>query len=482
MKRCPPRSIAFFPLVLLLSASAVFAQPDRPNVLLIYLDDLRPELGAYGVPRALTPNIDAFAGQSLLFTNAYCQYPVCGPSRSSTLSGLTPDQLGIYGNMAKLRERNPDLLTLPQAFQRAGYETVSVGKVFDQRIRDPKSWNAEYLFEPCDLYAHAENQRIHNENRDRKGDDSSWKAGPPVEIGREGRALYEDEKISAKAGEELNRLAAEKKPFFLAVGFHKPHLPFAVPEKYWKMYDRSAIQLPKSKNEPAGLPPIAFWNWLELRAFQGIPKDGPLSDEAARELIHGYLAATSFSDDLTGQLLAELDRLGLAKNTIVVILGDNGYHLGELGQWVKYVNTELATRIPLFLRAPTLSPRKVGGNFELLDLYPTLCSLAGVKAAEGLKGRDLAHVLQSGDSSLPTDAPALSQVERPGRAMGHSLRSGNWRYTLWIHPKTGETVAEELYDYSKEGIETANLADNPEYKKVKDGLAAQLKTLVEARK
>lgn len=467
---------------LLLSGAAVHAQASKPNVLLIYLDDLRPELGAYGVPRAKTPNIDALAKRSLLFSNAYCQYPVCGPSRASTLSGLTPDQLGIYGNQASLRERQPDLITLPQAFQRAGYETVSVGKVFDQRIRDAQSWSAEYLFKPGDLYAHAENQRIHDGNFTRKGSDPAhpWKAGPSVEIGREGRDLYEDEKIAAKAHEELKRLAAEKKPFFLAVGFHKPHLPFAAPEKYWNMYDRGAIQLPESKDVPAGAPPVAFWNWMELRAFHGVPKDGPLTDDAARELIHGYLAATSFSDDLAGQLLAELDKLGLAKDTIVVVLGDNGYHLGELGQWVKYVNTELATRIPLILHAPGLAPHKVDGNIELIDLYPTLCSLAGVKAADGLKGRDLSQPLKSG--ALPSDAPALSQVERPGRAMGYSLRSGNWRYTLWIHPKTGETVGEELYEYSKDGIETVNLADKPEYKKVKDELAAKMKVLVESRK
>jgi len=469
--------------ILLLTSMSGFAEDPKPNVLLIYIDDLRTELGAYGITRALTPNLDAFSKQSLLFANAYCQYPVCGPSRSSILSGLTPDQLGIYSNEVGLRNRHPDLLTLPQAFQRAGYETVSVGKVFDQRIRDPRSWNAEYFFKPCDLYAHAENQKLHDENFTRKGSDPAhpWKAGPPVEIGREGRSLYEDEKIAAKADEELKRLAAEKKPFFLAVGFHKPHLPFAAPEKYWKMYDRGAIRLPDSKDVPAGSPPIAFWNWLELRMFQGIPQKGPVSDDTARELIHGYLAGTSFSDDLTGQLLKELDRLGLSKDTIVVILGDNGFHLGELGQWVKYVNTELATHVPLFLRAPGLTPRKVNGNIEFLDLYPTLCSLAGVKPDDGLKGRDLSQALKAG-GDLPGNAPALSQVERPGRAMGYSLRSGNWRYTLWIHPKTGETVAEELYDYSKGGIETVNLADNPEYKKTRDELAAQTKALIESRK
>jgi len=482
----PKIPAAFLAPLCLLSplAGAAGPAPDRPNVLLIYIDDLRAEVGCYDVPRAITPNLDAFAKQGLLFAGAYCQYPVCGPSRASTLTGLSPDQLGIYGNQADLRERQPDLLTLPQAFQRAGYETVSIGKVFDQRIRDARSWDAEYFFKPGDLYAHAENQRIHDENFLGKGNDPGhpWKAGPPVEIGREGRSLYEDEKISAKADEELKRLAAAGKPFFLAVGFHKPHLPFAAPEKYWKMYDRSAIQLPKAKDAPAGSPPIAFWNWLELRAFQGIPKDGPLTDDVARELIHGYLAATSFSDDLTGQLLAELDKLGLAKNTIVVVLGDNGYHLGELGQWVKYVNTELATRIPLLMRGPGLAPRKVGGNIELIDLYPTLCSLAGVDAPAGLKGRDLSGSLRKDGSDLPGDAPALSQVERPGRAMGYSLRSGNWRYTAWLHPKTGDLVAEELYDYSKSGIETVNLADNPEYKTAKDKLAAQLRSLVESRK
>jgi len=472
------RSGAWILAALLLSGAAVRAQDPKPNVLLIYLDDMRTELGAYGVPRAKTPNLDALAKQSLLFSNAYCQYPVCGPSRASTLTGLTPDQLGIYGNHAKLRERQPDLLTLPQAFQRAGYETVSIGKVFDQRVRDPQSWNAEYFFKQDALYAHEENRRIHEENA--ANNDGEWKVGPPVEIGREGRDLYEDEKIASKAHEELKRLAAEKKPFFLAVGFHKPHLPFAAPEKYWNMYDRGAMRLPDSKDVPSGSPPVAFWNWMELRAFHGIPKDGPLTDDVARELIHGYLASTSFSDDLAGQLLAELDKLGLAKDTIVVVLGDNGFHLGELGQWVKYVNTELATRIPLILHAPGLAPRKVDGNIELIDLYPTLCSLAGVKAADGLKGRDLSQPLKSG--ALFSDAPALSQVERPGRAMGYSLRSGNWRYTLWIHPKTGETVGEELYDYSNGGIETVNLADNPEYKKTKNELAAKMKVLVESRK
>jgi len=481
--QCACALLLFAPLLSPSPAPASETAPARPNLLFLYIDDLRPELGAYGVQRALTPNLDAFAKQSLLFSSAYCQYPVCGPSRTSTLSGRTPDQLGIYGNVYpgkdKMRERNPGLLTLPQVFQRAGYETVSIGKVFDQRLRDPKSWNAEYFFKQDALYAHAENRRMHEENAANK--DGDWKVGPPVEVGREGRDLYEDEKIAAKAHEELKRLAAEKKPFFLAVGFHKPHLPFAAPEKYWKMYDRGTIRLPDSKDVPAGSPPVAFWNWLELRAFQGVPKDGPLTDDVARELIHGYLAATSFTDDLAGQLLTELDNLGLAQDTIVVVVGDNGFHLGELGQWVKYVNTELATRIPLILRAPGLAPRKVAGNVELLDLYPTLCALAGVKSDDGLKGRDLSEILLKG-GDLPNDAPALSQVERPGRAMGYSLRSGDWRYTHWTHPKTGETVGEELYDYPNGGIETVNLADKPEYKKTKDELAAKMKALIESRK
>jgi len=453
----------------------------KPNILMLFVDDLRPEIGAYGVPRALTPAIDHLGKKSSVFTRAYCQYPVCGPSRASLLSGLAPDQITVYGNnRAKIRGRVADFVSMPQLFQQAGYETVSIGKVYDKRVRDDRGWDAELLVDNSEkLYAHPENQQRHEENATAKFRTASrpWKAGPVTEIGGEGRGQYFDEKIAETACEELDRLSKSGKPFFLAVGLHLPHLPFAAPKAFWDLYDRSQIELPTFDAPPDGLPDVAFWPWLELRAYEPIPQEGPLEEAMARELIHGYLASTSFVDSLIGTILAQLKSDGMEDNTIVVLLGDHGYHLGELGQWVKYVNTELASRAPLMIKTIGVAPRRVESPVEFIDIYPTLAAMAGLAAPKDLPGRDLTALMRGGDTPESLQRPALTQLLRFGRAMGHSLRKGDFRYNLWTHPTSGKVIAEELYDYRPDGIETTNLATDKTHAATKAALRKELESL-----
>jgi len=465
------------------SAGALEA-PDKPNILVLMVDDLRPELGIYGVPRAVTPAMDALGARSVVFDRAYCQYPVCGPSRASLLTGLSPDRLGIYGNRANLREHVSDFVSMPQLFQQAGYETVSIGKVYDARVRDDRGWDAELLVDlRKHLYAHPENQLRHEENDRNQSRNASrpWKAGPAVEIGGEGRGQYMDEIIAERARGEIARLAKSGKPFFLAVGLHRPHLPFAAPEEFWNLYDRAEISLPAFDKPPDGLPEVAFWPWLELRAYEPVPQTGPLDGAKTRELIHGYLASTSFVDSLIGSLMDELKRHGLEDNTIIVLLGDHGYHLGELGQWVKYVNTELASRAPLMIHVPETAPRRLESPVEFLDIYPTLAALANLDPPKDLHGRDLSVLMRDGDTPASLERPALTQLLRFGRAMGHSLRKGDFRYNLWTHPASGKVVAEELYDYRPHGIETVNKAGDQALEPTQAALRKELESLAKHR-
>jgi arylsulfatase A-like enzyme len=447
------------------------AAPARPNVLFLAVDDLRPELGAYGRAEIHSPSIDRLAREGLLFERAYVQQAVCSPSRTSLLTGLRPDATKVWDLQTHFRDTIPEVVTLPQHFMAHGYHAEWWGKLYHAALLDEASWSRQgQRFEPED------NWRAYVTDEAKALAAANNGGGPPFERADVPDDAYPDGKIANHAVEALQRLAKTGEPFFLAVGFYKPHLPFNAPAEYWDRYDPSTIEPPEFDHAPAGTPGIALMNWGELRAYSGIPREGDVDEETARTLIHGYRACVSYTDAQIGKVLDELDRLGLRESTIVMLWGDHGWKLGEYGDWCKHSNFELDTRAPLIVSAPGMKARgqSTPALVELVDMYPTLVELAGLPAPGHLQGRSFAPLLQ--DPELPWKDVALSQYPR-GRNMGRSLRTDQYRFTQWRN-EDGEVIARELYDHSASTpLEVRNLADDPAHGET----VKELETLLDAR-
>jgi arylsulfatase A-like enzyme len=441
----------------------------KRNVLFVAVDDLRPQLGCYGHEEIRSPNIDRLAARGLLFERAYCQQAVCAPSRASLLTGTRPDTTKIYNLSTPVRKAMPDVLTLPQHFRNHGYETVSLGKIYHHRNDDNgKGWSVPAWHPKGEWkgrgYVSAEAIHLMEErdatNPEKKG------IGPPVDAADVADNGYPDGATADRAIQELRRL--KDKPFFLAAGFYKPHLPFNAPKKYWDLYDRSRIQLPANRDAPDGAPPFALTSWGELRQYVGIPRQGNVSDEQARELIHGYYACVSYMDAQLGRVLDELERLGLREKTAVVLWGDHGWKLGEYSAWCKHTNFELDTHAPLILSTPGRknAGRKTRALVEFVDIYPSLCEAAGLPLPNHLEGTSMLPLFENPERRWKS--AAFSQYPR-GRSqasggrpvMGYTMRTDRWRYTEWVDRKTGEAVAVELYDHSNDPGENVNVADRP---------------------
>ncbi len=460
----------------LLLASHVLAQSsEKKNVLIFFVDDLRPELECYGVDAIKSPSIDALASQGVLFERAYCQQALCAPSRISMMAGQYPDNTGICDLFTPLRRVNKTALTMPLCFKQNGYVTASFGKVYHHFIDDKTSWS-EIPEPPSDKYADPETLqaialRLNEAKKKNLDPRKAWRAGtgPPTEsfvVDDEG---YRDGVVARQAIESLRK--NKDKPFYMCVGFAKPHLPFAAPKRYWDLYQRDQFTVP-SRQRPAGAPKLAFTIWGELRGYRGIPQEGELSDEMTCELMHGYAASVSFADAQVGKVMAELDRLGLRENTVVVLWGDHGYKLGDYGLWCKHTNLELDTHVPLIVSAPGYAGgMRTKALVEIVDIFPTVVSLAGGEIPSSCDGRSLEPVLS--DPSRDFRPFALSQYPR-GSTMGYSLRNDRWRYTEWIQAGTKRVVARELYDHQDTKTPNENLADTPEYSKLVSRLSTQL--------
>lgn len=438
------------------------AEPARPNVLFISIDDLRPALGCYGDPLAKTPHIDRLAGGGRQFLAAYCQQAVCGPSRTAVLTGRLPDNNRVWHNRQRFRLHEPDTVTLPQLFMKAGYTAESYGKVFsgNSQEEDPESWSTPAVLKAPGWRNYADRS------------DSSDGKGPAIEAADVDDEAYADGKLATMAIEALERLRDE--PFFLAVGFFKPHLPFNAPKKYWNLHDPAAFGVADTERTAAAAAD-AYPDHRELAGYAGIPRDERVATDEARRLRQGYYACVSYIDAQVGRLLATLDRLGLADDTIVVLWGDHGYSLGEADHWCKATNFERDTRVPLVIRAPGMpaAGEPAAALVEHVDLYPTLAELAGLEPPAELDGRSLGPILR--DPAAAGKAFALSQYARPWkpdapRVMGYSLRSPTHRYTRWVTWSDKAVVAEELYDYGRlpgrgDGatpfVERANIAADP---------------------
>ena len=417
----------------------------RLNVLFISIDDLRPALGCYGDPLAKTPNIDRFATTARRFNRAYVQQAVCGPSRTSLLTGMLPDRTQVWHNRNRFRDTFPDHVTLPQLFKQHGYHTLGLGKIFsgNEKELDPISWSEPEILRARDWknYLLPQNQ-------------GSGKKQAAFENADVSDDAYPDGKLANLAIETLDRLNRDGQPFFLAVGFFKPHLPFNAPQKYWELHDAPAFNLSEEVRESiVSVPEVAFHTHRELGGYKGVPQNEQLDFQQTSRLRHGYYACVSYIDAQVGKVLETLRRLELNRNTIVVIWGDHGFALGETNRWCKGTNFESDTRVPLLIRTPDLMQRGVATNslVEIVDLYPTLAALAGLKAPANIDGRSFAPILEN--PTAPGRDAVLSQFNRPWNSsspevMGYSIRTTNARYARWIDWESRETIDEELYDYS----------------------------------
>ena len=453
-------------LVALSFAPAALFAAARPNVLLICVDDLKPVLGAYGDTLAKTPHIDRLASRALRLDRAYCNQAVCSPSRNALLASLRPQTLGIYDLPTNFRASRPDAITLPQYFRAAGYHTAAMGKLFHVghgNFEDVASWTVPHFRPKAPQYALAENAAPAEATPQKKSAGKAAKKanGAAVESADVADDFYADGQIAAEAVARLKTAAASREPFFMGVGFLKPHLPFVAPKKYWDLHDPAKLPQPSRLTAPEGAPDYAPQFGGELRNYDGIPPgNNPLDDKLTRRLIHGYYAATSYMDAQLGKVMAALDETGLARNTIVVLWGDHGWHLGDHGMWCKHTNYEQATRIPLLVAVPGQKGAATSALVETVDVYPTLAALAGLPAPQGLDGRSFAALFTNPAAAHRDHA---IHVYPRGQRLGRAIRTERYRLVEWKAPGGDPATAEfELYDYRDDPGETKNVAaDRP---------------------
>ena len=437
-------SFGVFLVCVTLFATSAFSQAKTHyNVLFLISDDMNDWIGCLGGhPDAITPNIDRLAKRSTLFEQAYCSAPICNPSRASVMSGLNPSTTGCYGNRQALR-MSPvgfEAVTLPRYFSNNGYFSTGVGKITHGKFPDPASWD--------DFYPNLRSQGMDGAGpleKDMSGLNSGNFDWGPLDVSD---SEMTDGKITQHTIDMLGR--EYDKPFFLACGWRKPHLPWHAPRKYFEMYDPATISMPLiSEDDLSDLPPKAL-EYTENSYYQSVTKAGK-----EREGVQAYLACISFIDAQVGRVLDALDSSPYAENTIVVFWGDHGWHLGEKRRWSKSTLWEESTRAPLMIMAPGIEPGRCSTPVSFLDIYPTLVELAGLEPKKELEGESLVALMKNVDAVR--DRPALTTHGKGN----HTLRSKRWRYTRY------SDGGEELYDHSKDEMEWVNLADDPEYKAIK---------------
>jgi arylsulfatase A-like enzyme len=514
------KRFAFFIFLILgLQTTSSFAQqPSKPNILFIAVDDLKPVLGCYGNKLVKSPNIDRLAKQGTVFMANYCQQAVCGPTRASLMTGKRPDNTKVWDLLTLIRDINPNIITIPGYFKSQGYSTQGIGKVFDSRTVDKEndkiSWTVPYYktakkyFDPAfgepaaNRYQDANNRKevekfvkIANEKGLDKAATQAFilaNVRPTVENANVTDNAYEDGANALQAKDVMVQLSKKDEPFFFAVGFTKPHLPFVAPKKYWDMYKREDMPLEKFQQQSKNAVDVAYHNSSEIRLYSDVDEeiapDGKqkkgltLSIAKQKELIHGYYAATSYMDANVGLLLNTLDSLGLMKNTIVVLWGDHGWHLGDHNLWCKHTNFEQAARAPLIISSPYIKPSKTSSQTEFIDIFPTLCDLSGLAIPNTLDGKSLVPLMKNPTaivkefsvSQYPRAEVALEMGRlgyTPNNVMGYSIRTQRYRYSIWLKDKMRSSdpynpeklVGTELYDYQADPLETINVAKEKKY-------------------
>ena len=515
---------------LLIISNGVIAQQKKakkPNILFIAVDDLKPLLGCYGNTLVKTPNIDKLAKISTVF-NRYCQQAICGPTRASIMTGTRPDVTQVWNLTTQMRDVNPNLVTLPQYLITQGYETSGIGKIYHPSSAiggvDPVSWSIPYLKSkesdfPVALGSPANGQyqlpetkarmtpeiiaERKQQNKDLAANDENPKSikGPSVECIDVPDNAYQDGVNALLAKEQIIKLSKGDKPFFMAVGFSKPHLPFVSPKKYWDLYKREDMPIASFQEHSKNGPLIAYHqsgelrNYLDIPEFATLPADSlriGLKLEKQKELIHGYYAAVSYLDAQVGVLLNTLESLGTLNNTIIVLWGDHGWHLGDHDLWHKHTNFEEATRAPLIIAGPGIKSGKTNSLSEFVDVFPTICDLAGVPIPIKLDGKSLKKLMLN--NNLKVNDYAISQYPRKlkklemikkgyadPKIMGYSLRNDNYRFTIWMNNFTSkqpfnesQIYASEMYDYVKDPLEKVNVVNDKDYAAISKELKAKM--------
>lgn len=491
---CGVNALAFTSVAAQASEAPQQKKENRPNVLLIAIDDMKPWIGPYGDSIAHTPSMDKLASRATTFNNAYCQVALSGPTRSSLMTGLNPDHTGVWWLCGSFRKNNPDIVTLPQALKEDGYETIGVGKVYhplkDKTVKDdPISWSQPYVKAAGATYA-LSNGRVATECAD---------------VPDNG---YVDGIIAEEAVKTLAKLKDSDKPWFFGVGFKKPHLPFCAPKKYWDMYDRESLPLAKFQGIASDDVEYAYHNSLEVKGYSDIPPfesyidTKHLDEETQRRLIHAYYACISYTDAQVGKVLDALEKEGLADNTIVILYGDHGYHLGDHGLWNKMTNFENATHVPLIVAAPGMKKgTKSDSMVEFLDIFPTVCELTGTPHPQQLDGKSLVPIMKNPKAKIKDysmsqysrttteDYTISTDTDLKGKAKelendihGYAIRDPRYRLVEWTKGfKTyqpfdeSKVIGYQLFDYQKDPEETRNVANDPAYAQVVKKLKKQLR-------
>lgn len=477
----------------LLSVLALSANAEKkPNVLFIIVDDLKPNLGCYGDTVAKTPNFDRLAKQGTIFTKAYTNQAVCGPSRCSTFTSLRPDRTKVHDLKTDFLAESPWVVSLPEHLKENGYTTVGSGKLFhggrSDKIMNQRAWDTlvdldalpfnSNFPEPAKHYQNPKSQKAYQDSI-AAGEKGYFKltkalkdakANPSTECLDIPDDAYADGAISKQSVKWIDALSNKDKPFFIAAGFKKPHLAFTAPKKYWDLYQRDELPLASYQKAPAGAPSYASHTWGELKSYCDIDPSKPVPEAKQRELIHGYYACVSYIDAQLGKLLDELEKKEQLENTVIVLWSDHGWHLGDHGIWCKHSNYEQATHSVLMFAGPGVKKnQKAASPVELIDIFPTICELTNTPNIKNLDGVSLVPALQSADAKVRDIA--ISQYPRH-KTMGYALRDSQFRYVAWVanddikQPLSalGEIRDEELYDLSNDPSEKQNIASNIEQK------------------
>lgn len=470
------------------AADAPSKSPRKMNVLFLASDDMRPQLGCYGDPQVKSPNLDRLAAQGMVFTRSYCQQALCSPSRISLLSGRRPGATGIRDIGPTLRSHLPDVVTLPQHFKNNGWFTRSLGKIYHIGIDDPDSWSVPSWISKSPRYGPASNALVRARAQQfreagkpvpQNGKDAPFFRGPAFEAVDCGDDDLVDGNIAAEGVRALGDLAKRPdQPFFLAVGFLNPHVPWVSPKKYWDLYRPEEIRLPDNQFLPKNAPVYAARSGDDFYWYANVPQDRKVTPEFGRECLQGYLASISYVDACVGRVLAELDRLGLRENTIVVFWGDHGYYMGEHSWWGgKHNNYEGATRAPLIVSAPGMKAagRKCDALVEFVDIYPTLAEMCGLPLTPGLEGLSFRPLLN--DPQQPRVGKVAFSEYPKGQYLGVTMRTDRYRYVEWTD-RSGKLSAQELYDHRQDPQENENIAGDSKYTALLADLSRQMRAVI----
>lgn len=502
----------------------------KKNVLFIVVDDLKPLLNCYGATQIISPNIDALAAKSVAFENAHTQQAICSASRVSFFTGMRPDHTKIWDLSTRMREMNPDILTMPEYFKQNDYQTVGLGKILHgAKDNDVQSWTKDFIYDGDLKYADGfelpangfyqspeiqKGYKVFKANYDANPNkDDSWfavngalkeaKLRPSIKVADVPDDAYSDGAAALRTIELMKEFQEKDEKFFLSIGFKKPHLPFVAPKKYWDLYKREEIELAAFQGESEGTPQFAYHNFGELKNYsdiaENLDEDGKVIEAKQRELIHGYYACVSYIDAQIGLLMEHLKSSGLDKNTVIVLVGDHGWHLGDHGLWNKHSNFEQATRTPLMFHSPDIKGNlKNSSPVELVDMFPTICDLAGLAIPEGLQGTSLLPILKAEKDNVKdfaisqyprrcnVVASVIGKYPEDCTIMGYAVRSDRYRYVAWYEGNYENRTefdakaieAEEFYDYEKDPLETRNLVEEPEYQTIKEEMKTHLKNMI----